>query len=143
MYNEDIGGAFCRVCKQTAADSSTQHTGGVWVVKSFRNWKKAVEKMKAHERSGLCIRASQALLVMSQEGLVMQQLQRMDMLEREKNRAAVKCLAHCTHFLTHHHIAHSTNFTELVDLVVFCGGREFQVFLESAPKNVVYISGGQ
>ena len=50
--------------------------------KTFWNWKKAVEKMKAHERSDLHIRASQALLVASQEGSVVQQLQRMDKLER-------------------------------------------------------------
>ena len=61
-------GAFCRVCKQTTTDSSTQHTGRVWVAKPIRNWKKAIEKMKVHEKSGLHVRANQALLVMSQEG---------------------------------------------------------------------------
>ena len=142
VYDEDVDGAFCRVCKQTTADSSTQHTGGVWVAKPFRNWKKATEKMKAHERSGLHIQANQTLLLTSQKGSVVQQLQRTDMLQREKNRAAMKCLVRCTHFLTRHHIAHSTNFTELVDLVVSCGARELQVFLENAPKNAVYISRG-
>ena len=71
MYDQDIDGAFCQVCKQTTADSSTEHTGGAWVAKPFRNWKKAVEKKKAHERIGFHIRAIQALLVMSQKGLVM------------------------------------------------------------------------
>ena len=41
VYDEDIDGAFCRVCKQTTSDSYTHHTGGVWVSKPFQNWKKA------------------------------------------------------------------------------------------------------
>ena len=64
------------------------------------------------------------------------------MQEREKNRAAMKSLVRCTHFLTWHHIAHSTNFTQLVDLVVFCGTRELQVFVENASRNAVYTSQG-
>ena len=39
VYDEDINGAFCRVCKQTTAESTTQHTRGVWVTKLFQNWK--------------------------------------------------------------------------------------------------------
>ena len=64
------------------------------------------------------------------------------MQEREKNRAVMKSLVRCTHFLTQHHIAHSTNFTQLVDLVTSCGVRELQVFVENASRNAVYISRG-
>ena len=63
------------------------------------------------------------------------------MQERE-NRAAMKSLVRCTHFLTWHHIAHSNNFTQLVDLVMSCGAREFQVFVEIASRNTVYTSRG-
>ena len=38
-----------------------------------------------------------------------------------------------THFLTYDHIVHSSNFTELVDQVVCCGGRKIQIFLENIP----------
>ena len=93
LYDEDIDGGFCQVCKQTTADSHTQHTGGVWISKPFRNWKKAVEKMKAYERSALHIKASQARLLTSKQGSVVQQLQRVGAIEREKNRAAMKSLA--------------------------------------------------
>ena len=62
------------------------------------------------------------------------------MQERVKNRAAMKSLVRCTHFLTRHHIAHSTNSTQLVDLVVSCGARELQVFVECASRNAVYTS---
>ena len=64
------------------------------------------------------------------------------MQEREKNRATMKSLIHCTHFLTQHYIAHSTNFTQLVDLVVSWGARELQVFVENASRNAVYTSCG-
>ena len=62
------------------------------------------------------------------------------MQEREKNRAAMKSLVHCTHFLARHHISHSTNFTQLVDFVVSCRARELQVSIENASRNAVYTS---
>ena len=39
-YDEDNDGAFCQTCKESG--KSLQHTGGVWVTKPFRNWKKLV-----------------------------------------------------------------------------------------------------
>ena len=62
------------------------------------------------------------------------------MLEGEKNRAAMKSLVCCIHFLTRHHIAHSTNSTQIVDLVVSRGARELPVFVENASRNAVYTS---
>ena len=124
------------VCKQTTAESDTR---GVWVTKPFQNWKKGTERMKAHKRSNLHTRASQALLVISKQGSVVQQ-QRVGMQEREKNRAVMKSLVRCTCFLTRHHIIHSTNFTKLVDLVVSCGARKLQVFVENSSRNTVITS---
>ena len=83
--------------------------------------------------------ASQALLVISKQGSVVQQLQWVGMQERVKNRAAMKYLVCCTHFLTRHHIAHSTNFTQ-VDFVL-SGARELQ-FFENASRNAAYTSRG-
>ena len=54
----------------------------------------------------------------------------------------MKSLVHCTHFLARNHIAHSTNFTQLVDLVVSCGAKELQVFIENASRNAAYTSQG-
>ena len=78
----------------------------------------------------------------STQGSVAQQIQKVSTLEREKHRAALKSLVRCTHFLVRHHIAHSTNFTDLVDLVVSCGARELQTFIETASKNAVFTSRG-
>ena len=80
--------------------------------------------MKAHEKSNLHTTAAQALLITSTEGTVVHQMQKISMEGREKNRNAMKALMRCTHFLTCHHIAHTTNFSQLVDLVVSRGVRE-------------------
>ena len=57
-YDADCDGAFCKLYKTSG--KSLERTGGVWTTKPFSNWKKAVEKMKAHAKSDAHIRASQA-----------------------------------------------------------------------------------
>ena len=42
-------GVHSVVCRRSG--KSLQQTEGVWVTKPFTNWKKAVEKMKDHEKS--------------------------------------------------------------------------------------------
>ena len=53
---------------------------------------------------------------------------------------AIKALMCCTHFLAHRHIAHTTNFDELVDLTVSCSVEDLKRFLERAGKNATYTS---
>ena len=55
-------------------------------------------------------------------GSIITQFQAISQSERQKNRKAIKSLICCTHFLARNHIAHTTNFDKLVDLVVACGG---------------------
>ena len=52
----------------------------------------------------------------------------------------IKSLLRCTHFLARNHIAHTTNFGNLVDVVVTCGGEDLKQFVEKAGKNVHYTS---
>ena len=54
------------------------------------------------------------------DGTVVQQLQNVEAHKRAQNRAAMKCLILLTHFLTKEHVAHSTKFEKLVDVVVRC-----------------------
>ena len=129
------------MCRKSG--KSLQRTGGVWVTQPFSNWKKAVEKMKAHEKSVTHSQAKEMALIMAgtlREGSVVQQLQRVEKQERIKNRAAVKSLLRCTHFLVRNHIAHTTNFEKLVDLVVSCGGEALTHFMENTARNAVYTS---
>lgn len=140
-YDEDCKDAFCKVCRKSG--KSLQRTGGVWVTKPFTNWKKGVEKMKVHEKSDLHSQANLAVLAADgalREGLIIKQLQKVDRRERIKNRAAIKSLIRCTHFLTRQHIPHTTNFDKLVDLIVACGGEDLKYFLENAGRNAMYTS---
>jgi len=45
-----------------------------------------------------------------------------------------------TSLYTLQHIAHTTNFSDLVDLVVSCGSENLKYFLEKAGKNTTYTS---
>ena len=140
-YDEDHQGAFCKICKKRG--TSLQRTGGAWITKPFNNWKKALEKMRAHSQSDVHIQACTADLAVAttlRDGTIIEQIQNVSEQQRVKNRTAIKALLRCTHFLTLHHIPHTTNFDELVDLIVSCGGQHLQVFLESAGKNAVYTS---
>ncbi len=49
-YDENYRGAFCKTCRKYDHHPS-QKTGGAWITKPFKNWKKAVEKMRAHAKS--------------------------------------------------------------------------------------------
>ena len=135
----DCEGAFCKICKTSG--KSLYRTGGVWTTKPFTNWKKARDKMRDHAKSDIHIQASEAALT-TQGGSVdiVQQLQKVGMQERMRNRAAVKSLIRCTHFLARQHIAHTTNFSKLVDLVVSCGGEDLKYFMEKTGKNATYTS---
>ena len=55
-----------------------------------------------------------------------------------KNRAAVKSLVRCTHFLVCIHLPQTTKFEKLVDLVVSCGSETLTYFI--AARNTLYTS---
>ena len=67
---------------------------GAWISTPFTNWKNAVEKMKAREKSNTqChVQATQAALALEgarSEGSIIQQLQRLKSQEIMENRAAI------------------------------------------------------
>ena len=118
-FDENIQGAFSKLCKK--GGRSLQRTGGAWITKPFTNWKKATQKMKSHSQSKvhhlscqLDVEADRA----RQEGSIISQLQNVGEQQRLQNRKVIKVLIRCTHFLAHQHIAHTTNFDKLVELVV-------------------------
>ena len=61
-------------------------------------------------------------------------------MRRLKNRLAIKSLLRCTHFLARNRIAHTTNFGDLIDLVVTCGDEDLKQFVDKAGKNAHYTS---
>ena len=140
-YDEHTQGAFCKECKKHG--KSLQRTGGAWITKPFTNWKKAVEKMRAHSQSEVHIQSCQSSLLAersTRQGTIIQQLQHIADEDKVKNRKAIKAFIRCTHFLARQHIAHTTNFDKLVDLVVSCGGQDIKAFLETAARNASYTS---
>ncbi len=141
MFDKNFQGAFCKVCRKRGI--SLQRTGGTWISKPFTNWKKAIEKMKIHAKSDihlLSCEAEMAAATALQEGSVIQQLQQINDEEKLKNRMAIKALIRCTHFLARRHIPHTTNFDELIDLIVSCGAEDLKGFLERARLNATYTS---
>ena len=79
----------------------------------------------------------QMLLLHLREGSVLQQMHRLEECERLKNRSAIKSLLRCTHFLAGNHNAHTTNFGDLIDLVVTCGGEDLKQFVNKAGKMLI------
>ena len=117
-YDEDLQGAFCKHCKKWG--KSNAKNCGTWITKPFSNWKKATEKMKEHAESEGHLFACQTEAAATSalcEGSVLQQMHRLEESERVKNRLAIKCFLRCTHFLARNHIAHTTNFGDLVILL--------------------------
>ena len=75
---------------------------------------KAVEKTKAHANSEIHIHSCEAEMAAAR---VLQELQKIGDEEKSKNKLAIVAHIHCTHFIVHCHIAHTTKFVELVDLL--------------------------
>ena len=101
------------------------------------------EDMRAHSESDAHIQACQASMLAKQalrDGTIAQQLQQISDEEKKKNRSAIKALIRCTHFLAHQHIAHTSNFDKLVNLVVCCGGQDLKTILETTGKKAQYTS---
>ena len=61
-----------------------QRTGGAWITKPFNNWKKAIEKMRAHARSDIHIQSCETEMVAARQGTIVQQLQHVHVSEEEK-----------------------------------------------------------
>ena len=88
-----------------------------------KNWKNAVEKIRAHAKSDAHIRYSEAEVLAAKaekDGSILQQLRSITEEQRIKNRKGIKALLRCTHFLARNHIPHTTNFAALFDLIVTC-----------------------
>ena len=112
---------------------SNPKTGVTWTTKPFSNWKKATANMKEHAECDGHILACQTETAAASalcEGSVLQPMHRLEGSVRLKNRLAVTSLLRCTHCLARNHMAHTTNFGGLVDLVLTCGGEDLKQFVD-------------
>ena len=132
---------FVEFVEHTMSTTPLKSILGVFRLHIHLKIRKAVGKMREHQKSAHHIRCNEAMVMTSTQGSVAY-IQKISTLERAKHRATLKSLVSYTHFLVRYHIAHSTNFIDLVELVVSCGARQLQTFIESASKNAVYTSLG-
>ena len=58
-YDENYQGAFCKICHKRDQHSS-QKISETWIANPFKNWKKAVEKMRVHAKNDLHIKYFEA-----------------------------------------------------------------------------------
>ncbi len=99
--------------------------------------------MKAHGASKVHLDSCQASLLSHQakkHGTVAQQLLEISETQRSKNREAINTFIRCAHYLARHHIAHTTNYDDLVGLMVSCGAPSLSEFLKDAADNATYRS---
>ena len=102
--------------------------------------KKTVQKIKAHASSETHVRHCKAELLAKRGETVVHQLQRIGDLKKNRNQNAIKSFLHCTHFLCKQHIPHTTNFSKLINLIVSCGGKHLEEFVQRAARNASYTS---
>ena len=99
--------------------------------------------MKSHSRSEVHLLSCQLDVKADRarkEGFIISQLQNVGEQQRLQNRKAIKFLIRRTHYLSHQHIVHTTNFDKLVELVVSCVGDTLPNFLDRAGGNATYTS---
>ena len=76
-----------------------------------------------------------------QHGTVVQVAQTAALKQRRSNRAVILKLIKCTYFLVKNRIAHTTNFSNLVELVSSCGAEDLQCFThDEVQRNAKYTS---
>ena len=122
-----------------------KHAQGAWISFPVSNWKKALDKMKAHEASAWhkMVKAKVEAEKQSQaEGSVILQLkqgkERCDEQTKQQNRILIKKLLRIMYFLCKQKIAHVPNFDEVVQLMVENGDDEVRKHLDTAPRNANY-----
>ena len=121
-----------------------QTQGAAWISFPMSNWKKALDKMKAHEASAWHKMAKAIVEAEKQwqaEGSVILQLkhgkERCDEQTKQQNCMLIKKLLRIMYFLCKQKVTHFTNFDEVVQLMVE-NGDEVRKHLDTAPRNTNY-----
>ena len=124
--------------------SAEAHTGRLGLF-PVSNWKKALDKMKAHKASAWYKMAKAKVEAEKQsqaEGSVILQLkqgkERCNEQMKQQNRILIKKLLRIMYFLCKQKIAHFSNFDEVVQLMVANGDDEVRKHLDTAPRNANY-----
>ena len=122
-----------------------RHTQGAWISFPVSNWKKALDKIKAHEASAWHTMAKAKVEAEKQsqaKGSVILQLkqgkERCNEQTKQQNLILLKKLLRIMYFLYKQKIAHFSNFDEVVQLMVENGDDEVRKHLDTASRNANY-----
>ena len=146
-YNSVTNRMLCQYCSHIYKEDKEvlKHTQGAWISFPVSNWKKAPDKMKAHEASAWHKMAKAKVEAEKQsqaEGSVILQLkqekERCDEQMKQQNRILIKKLLRIMYFLYKQKITHFSNFDEVVQLMVENGDDEVRKHLDTAPRNANY-----
>ena len=138
---------LCQYCSHIYKEDREvlKHTQGAWISFSVSNWKKALDKMKAHEASAWHKMAKAKIEAEKQsqaEGSVILQpkqgKERCNEQTKQQNRILIKKLLRIMYFLCKQKIAHFSNFDEVVQLMVENGDDAVRKHLDTAPRNANY-----
>ena len=69
------------------------------------------------------------------QGTVVAMVQSVSQKQRGENCTIIKKLLRCTYFLAKNRVAHTTNFSDLVQLVITYGANDLQWFLHDEVRN--------
>ena len=132
-YNSVTNGMLCQYCPHIYKEDREvlKHTPGAWISFPVSNWKKTLDKMKAHEASAWHKMAKAKVEAEKQsqaEGSVIlrfkQRKERCAEQTKQQNRILIKKLLRIMYFLCKQKIAHFSNFDEVVQLMVENGDDE-------------------
>ena len=140
---------FCQYCSHIYKEDREvrKHTQDAWISFPVSNWKKALDKIKAHEASAWHKMAKPKVEAEKQsqaEGSVIIQLkqgkERCNEQTKQQNcMTLIKKLLRIMYFLCKQKIAHFPNFDEVAQLTVENGDDEVRKHL-AAPRNANYSS---
>ena len=147
-YNSVTNGLLCQYCCSHIYKEDREvlkHTQTAWISFPVSNWKKVLDKMKAHEASAWHKMAKAKVEAEKQsqaEGSVILQLkqgkERCNEQTKQQNSVLIKKLLRIMYFLCKQKIAHFSNFDEVVQLLMENGDDEVRKYLDTAPRNANY-----
>jgi len=142
-FDADPEGAYCKLCKKNGR--ALERTIGVWITRPFTNWKKVIEKMKAHDQTSNCSAQQGKAICFSTSDITSGRISH-PTTSRYANQDRIKKIEQLSNtlFPVHIFLLISTfpisNFEKFIDLVVQYGGQDLKNFLEKSGRNAVHTS---
>ncbi|GLV40243.1 hypothetical protein CBL_07161 [Carabus blaptoides fortunei] len=146
-YNEEKGGAFCKLCRNYKKNDANilQKTSGVFITEPFRSFRKALGKngkLEKHEHSSAHTISVQMETVRRQaiKKPIHTQLIQESEKEVNLNRKCLKTLLRGLYFLVKEEVAHTTKYKSLIENILDKLSNEFKIWREAHSDRSNYSS---